>query len=500
MLSKKGLLQRIALALTRFNQKDYGKAELCQNKIFRKFISKAKNTKFGKDHDFKNIRTHADFCSRVPVRDYEDFKVYIDSIRTGAQDVLWPGRPKYFCKSSGTTSGSKYIPITKASIGNHIRTARNALFHYISNHPETGVFDGKMLFLSGSPKLEMSGSIPIGRLSGIVNHEIPAWFQSSKLPPYELNCVEPWELKIDELVKAVYKEDIRVLSGIPPWIQMFCERLLEFTGKSTVAEVFPNLELYIHGGVNYGPYQKKLNELFGRELSLMETYPASEGFLAFQDRIQEPGLQLVINDGIFFEFIDKNELNQPDAKRYLLPEVKTDRDYAVVLSTNAGLWAYLIGDLVRFVSLKPYKIRVSGRISQFISAFGEHVIGSEIDQAISYAQKTHSFDVVEFTVAPQVSPSDNKHPYHEWLIEFSEIPKNLNEIALTINSRLCELNAYYKDLIDGKLLDTLKIRPVKRNAFLNYMRSIGRLGEQFKVHRLSNDRKVVEDLYKDIVS
>lgn len=499
MLSRTDLIQRVARTLTQFNQKDYGLASYCQEKLFHKLIKKARNTSFGKAHDFKNIKSHQDYCNRVPLRDYEDFTKYMEAIKSGEPDILWPGKPKYFCKSSGTTSGSKYIPITKASIKNHIRGARNALFHYISLHKDTRIFEGKMLFLSGSPKLDTSGIIPVGRLSGIVNHEIPAWFQKNKLPTFEVNCIEPWEQKIDQLVKSIADQDIRVFSGIPPWIQMFCERLLDYTGKKTVIEVFPNLELYIHGGVNYGPYEKKLNELFGKPLALIETYPASEGFIAFQDDPNDPGLQLIINDGIFFEFILKSEINHPNPRRYLLNEVQLHQDYAVILTTNAGLWSYLIGDLLRFVSLDPYKIRVTGRISQFISAFGEHVIGSEIDQAISYAQKTHSFNVVEFTVAPQVSPTDNKNPYHEWLIEFSEIPKNLNEIALTINSRLCELNAYYKDLIDGKLLDTLKIRPVRRNAFLNYMRSIGRLGEQFKVHRLSNDRKVVDVLYKDIV-
>ncbi len=499
MLKRNSIVHYIAKSLTRFNQIDYGKAVVCQEKIFKQFIQKAANTQFGLDHDFHKIKDYEDYCARVPVRDYEDFAKYIEAIKHGSQNVLWPGRPKYLCKTSGTTSGTKYIPITKDSIGNQIRSARNSLFHYIQQRPDTQIFDGKMLFMSGSPKLDTSGPIPIGRLSGIVNHEIPAWFQRNKLPSEDVNTIEPWEKKVDAMVEQLSQADIRVISGIPPWVQMFFEKLLAYTGKSKIHEIFPNLELYLHGGVNYDPYAPKFEEWIGKDISYIETYPASEGFIAFQNRLDDPSLQLVINDGIFFEFIEKQHLSHPEPTRLSLKQVELNKDYAIVLTTNAGLWSYLIGDLVRFYSLNPYKIRVSGRISQFISAFGEHVIGSEIDQAIRFAQKTHQFDVVEFTVAPQVSPNDNANPYHEWFIEFSELPKNLNEIALTINSRLCELNSYYKDLIDGKLLDTLKIRPVRRNAFLNYMRRIGRLGEQFKVHRLSNDRKVADDLLNDVL-
>ncbi len=493
------MIYRVARTLTRHHQREYLRAPQCQDLIFRQLIARGLATRFGKQHDFAGIRNYRDYVERVPVRDYEDIKPWIDEIRKGDRDVLWPGRPRYLCKTSGTTSGAKYIPITRESMGNQIRSARTSLFHYISKHPETDVFGGKMFFLSGSPRLDQGGIIPVGRLSGIVNHEIPAWFQSNKLPGYELNCTEPWEAKIDALTHFIQGQDIRVISGIPPWVQMFCEQLLLKTGKDNVCQLFPKLELYVHGGVNFTPYAARIRNLFGRDVALLETYPASEGFIAFQDDECDPGLQLVVNDGIFFEFIPKSEVHLPHAQRLRLTEVSTGVDYAVVLTTNAGLWSYLIGDLVRFTSLNPYKIAVSGRISQFISAFGEHVIGSEIDQAMRYAQEAHRFDFVEFTVAPQVSPSDNKHPYHEWYIEFSEIPRNLHEIALTINSRLCELNSYYKDLIDGKLLDTLRIRPVRKNAFLNYMRRVGRLGEQFKVHRLSNDRRVADDLANDIL-
>ncbi len=499
MSFKSRLVHQFAKFLSGSNQADSRNAPWIQEKLLLKMISRAKSTKFGRDHGFSEIRTVEDYRQAVSIREYEDFKPYIQLIKDGVPDVLWPGRPKYLCKTSGTTSGAKYIPITNESVGNHIRSARSSLFSYVTQKPETRIFGGKMLFLSGSPELDKSLSIPVGRLSGIVNHEIPAWFQFNKVPDAKLNSIQPWERKMEEMVKSLSTEDIRVLSGIPPWIQMFCEMLLDYTGKPSVSEVFPNLELYIHGGVNFSPYRGKLEQLFGKELCFMETYPASEGFIAYQDDPDKAGMQLVLKDGIFFEFIPKNENYTNKPKRLGLNEVELGQDYAIVLSTNAGLWSYLIGDLIRFVALNPYKIEVSGRVSQFISAFGEHVISSEIDQAISHAQRQHKFEVIEFTVAPQVSPNDNKHPYHEWFIEFSEIPKNLQEIALTINTKLCELNSYYKDLIEGHLLDTLRIRPVKRNSFLNYMRQIGRLGEQFKVHRLSNDRSVADALNKDVV-
>lgn len=496
---KRKLIHFVANKVCRTLSNDYNDGIRIQHKLFSTFIEKAKATQFGKDHHFDKIRNLEDFQNRVAVRDYEELSLYLDRIRSGEKDVLWPGLPKYLAKTSGTTSGVKFIPLTRESIKNHLDSAKYCLFNYVHQKPDTGIFDGQMLFLSGSPELKYENKIAVGRLSGIVNHEIPSWFQNNKLPDYKSNCLQPWEHKIDTLVKTLANKDIRVISGIPPWIQMYCEKLLEYTGKKRIIDVFPNLELYIHGGVNYAPYKQKIYQLIGKEINLLETYPASEGFIAYQNDYHHEGMQLVVNDGIFYEFIEKENVFTHPEKRLSLEQVKLNVDYAIVLTTNAGLWAYLIGDLVRFVSLNPHKIKVSGRISQFISAFGEHVISSEIDQAISMAQKKHRFEVIEFTVAPQVSPKDNQNAYHEWFIEFSELPKNLQEIAFTINSNLCELNSYYKDLIEGKLLDTLKIRPIRRNGFLDYMRKVGRLGEQFKVHRLSNDRIMADILSKDVI-
>lgn len=499
MFLKDSLIHLIATASCKKLNRSYLNGVSHQDRQFKTLIHTARNTQFGLDHDFKSISNYDDYKAHVPVRDYEDFVPYLDQIRDGKQNILWKGLPKYLAKTSGTTSGTKYIPLTTDSIKNHLNSARNLLLHYVVKRPKTQIFNGDMFFLSGSPELCFTNNIAIGRLSGIVNHEVPYWFKFNKQPDDKTNRIQPWERKIEHLIAELHTKDIRVFSGIPPWIQMFCEHLLDFTGKSCVKDVFPNLSLYIHGGVNYAPYKQKIQQLIGGPIDLIETYPASEGFIAYQSDCEEDNMQLVVHDGIFYEFIEKEKIQDPDAERLSLADIQLNKDYAIVLSTNAGLWSYLIGDLVRFVSKDPHRIKFSGRISQFISAFGEHVISSEIDQAISYAQKKHRFDVVEFTVAPQVSPADNRSAYHEWFIEFSEIPKNIHEIAQTINGHLCELNSYYKDLIDGNLLDTLKIRPIRKNGFLDYMRQAGKLGEQFKVNRLSNDRKMADVLAKDIL-
>lgn len=465
-----------------------------QKSIFTKLIQKAANTKFGLDHQFSKIKTIKDYQELVPIRDYEKLKSYFDLIHSGKKDILWPGLPKYLAKTSGTTSGTKYIPLTKQSIPNHINSARNALFSYLYHHRDTAIFDGQMLFLSGSPELTKENGILIGRLSGIVNHEIPSWMTKNKLPNHELNSLAPWEYKIEKIVEDIVRRDLRVISGIPPWIQMFLEKVLQHTGKKTIADVFPKLDLYIHGGVNFQPYKSKLGELFGKEICYLETYPASEGFIAYQDNPNQDELRLICNSGIFYEFVPAEEVSIPNPKRLAINEVELGKDYAIVLSSNAGLWSYLIGDLVRFTALNPYKIKVSGRVSQYISAFGEHVISSEIDYAISVAQNKYGFKLVEFAVAPQINPSDQTLAYHEWFIEFEEQPANLKEIAATISAALAEKNSYYHDLIQGNMLDCLKIRSIRRHGFKDYLISINKYGEQFKVPRLSNDRKLADIL------
>jgi len=467
-----------------------------QHAIFQSIVNTAASTQFGKDHQFQEIKTHSDFCSKVPIRDYEALKNYFDRVKDGETDILWPGKPRYLAKTSGTTSGVKYIPITNDSISNHIVTARNALLNFTSARKDTSIFDGKLIFLSGSPTLTNVGGIATGRLSGIVNHEIPSWVKGNQLPSYQTNCIEEWEAKLDKVIEETHNQDLRVISGIPPWVQMYFERLLDKTGKATIKEVFPNLSLFVYGGVNYAPYQNTIENLIGKSINSLETYPASEGFIAFQDTVENQGLLLNTNSGIFFEFVPANEIFEDHPTRLILPYVELDKDYAIIINNNAGLWGYNIGDTIRFVSKDPYRIIVSGRIKHFISAFGEHVIAKEVEQAMTVVSKKYSLQVNEFTVAPQVNPQDGAIPYHEWFIEFEKQPDDLDMIAKELDDEMIRQNIYYQDLIAGSILQALKIKALTKGSFQRYMESQGKLGGQNKVPRLSNDRQIVNKLAK----
>lgn len=466
-----------------------------QERVFQELISKAKATQFGKEHDFDSIQTPKDFADRVPIRDYEALKPWVARIEDGQSDVLWPGRPAYFAKTSGTTSGTKYIPLTKDSLPNHMNSARNALMCFVAETNDATVFDGKLIFLSGSPELTTHKGIPTGRLSGIVNHHVPKWAKANQLPTYDTNCIEEWETKLDQIVKETLHADMRLISGIPPWVQMYYERIREKTGQP-VGEVFPNYKVFVYGGVNYEPYRGQLEAAVGRRIPSIETYPASEGFIAFQDTQTEPGLLLNANSGIFFEFVPLEEFHHDNPTRLTLAEVEVGVNYALLLSNNAGLWAYNIGDTVKFVSKDPYRLEVTGRVKHFISAFGEHVIGEEVEKAMLETTAQHGGEVVEFHVAPQVHPTEGGLPYHEWWVEFSEVPGDLTAFAQSLDQALCRLNSYYDDLIRGNILQRAKLRVLPPGAFRDYMKTQGKLGGQNKVPRLSNDRKVAEGLEK----
>lgn len=467
-----------------------------QQKIFSSLIQQAKNTAFGKDHHFDKIQSYDDYKNQVPVRDYEQLRPYFDRIKDGEADVLWPGKPRYLAKTSGTTSGIKYIPVSRQSIPNHMNSARNAIFCYLSEKNNASVFNGKMIFLSGSPELETVGGIPTGRLSGIVNHEIPSWIKTNQVPSWETNCIEDWEIKLEKIIDETINLDMRVIGGIPPWVQMYFERLLERTGKSTIMDIFPNFTLFIYGGVNYEPYRSTLENLIGKKVDSIEYFPASEGFYAFQDKQQDQSLLLNTDSGIFYEFIPLENYGTKNEQRLSLEQIEADRDYALVVSNNAGLFAYDIGDVVRFTSVNPYKLLVTGRVKHFISAFGEHVIAKEVEEAIKLTIEKHPCRINEFTVAPQVSPPDNTLPYHEWLIEFEEAPKDLMAFALALDEEMVRQNIYYKDLIDGKILKPLQITLLPKASFIEYMKTQGKLGGQNKVPRLTNDRKIADALLK----
>ncbi len=461
-----------------------------QEKIFRELIKTGRDTQFGKEHHFSDIQTVTDFNQAVPLRDYEEYRPYIDKIREGRHNILWKGKPIYFAKTSGTTSGVKYIPISKDSISNHINTARNALLCYIAETGDTGFTNGKMIFLSGSPELERIADIPTGRLSGIVNHHIPSYLRKNQLPSYGTNCIDDWETKLDRIVDETIDEDMTLISGIPPWMQMYFDRLIERKGKP-VTEIFKNLSVIVHGGVNFEPYRSRLFSSLGGTPAAIETFPASEGFIAFQDSQNNEGLLLNTASGIFFQFIPANEVSDPNAKRLSLADVKVGVNYALVINNNAGLWAYNIGDTVRFISTDPYRLVVTGRIKHFISAFGEHVIGEEVEYSLMKAAEEEGVKVTEFTVAPLIG---QERSYHEWFVEFEQEPHDLGRFAMRVDNLLREKNIYYDDLISGNILSPLSIRPVKKNGFIEYMKSVGKLGGQNKVPRLSNDRKLADEL------
>ncbi|CAM4152048.1 GH3 auxin-responsive promoter family protein [Zobellia roscoffensis] len=464
-----------------------------QEKVFNQLLQKAKNTKFGLDHGFQNIQSHDDFVKKVPVRDYEALKPYVEEVVAGKEDILWPGKPVYFAKTSGTTSGAKYIPITETSIKHQVNASRNAILNYIEETGNADFVTGRMIFLQGSPELTEKNGVKLGRLSGISAHYVPNYLQKNRLPSWETNCIEDWETKVNTIVDETMGEDMTVIAGIPSWVQMYFEKLENKTGKK-VGDLFKNFQLFIYGGVNYEPYRAKFEGLIGRKVDSIELFPASEGFFAYQDSQTDKGMLLLLNSGIFYEFVKADEFFEENPKRLTIKDVELNVNYVMIISTDAGLWAYNLGDTVQFISLKPYKVIVSGRIKHFISAFGEHVIAKEVEEAMQLAVKETGASINEFTVAPQITPEGNQLPYHEWFVEFEKEPSNMEEFIAVLDNSLQKQNSYYFDLIEGKVLQTLKVTSIAEGGFNAYMKSIGKLGGQNKVQRLANDRKLVDGL------
>lgn len=458
-----------------------------QQETFSYLIQKLAKTRFGEEHGITDSMTREEWSTKVPVRDYEGLRSYVERIKSGESDVLWVGRPKYFCKTSGTTSGTKYIPMSEEGITAQIKAALSALLSYIHETGNSGFADGKMIFLQGSPEVDQLNGIGVGRLSGIVAHHVPSYLQRNRMPSWKTNCIEDWEQKVNAIVEETKGEDMRLISGIPPWVQMYFERLIQSTGKETIKDIFPNFTVFAHGGVNYEPYKTTMERLIGKKVDSIETYPASEGFIAFQDSQSQEGLLLNLDAGIYYEFIPLSSIHDENPQRLSLGEVKVGINYAIVLNTSSGLWGYLIGDTVKFTSTSPYRIVVSGRIKHFISAFGEHVIAEEVEKAITTVSNELDLSISEFHVAPQVNPAKGL-PFHEWFIEsVNELP---GELADRLDARMCELNSYYKDLIEGSVLRPLVIKRLQPGAFNDYMASVGRLGGQNKLPRLANDRSV----------
>ncbi|MBM56164.1 MAG: hypothetical protein CMB32_06375 [Euryarchaeota archaeon] len=482
---------RAAMVELRMRTAQPGVAQIKQLNEILKFAEK---TSFGKDHNLREGMSLESFQKNVPVRDYEGIKKYVDRAVKGEENVLWPGKPMYFCKTSGTTSGTKYIPITEDSLPNHLNSARNALLGQIAGSGNANFVSGKMMFLQGSPVLEETkGGIPLGRLSGIVAHHVPNYLQRNRLPSLEANSIEDWEKKVTAIVKETADQDLRLISGIPTWVQMYFEKLLKHTKAETVQDVFPNLSLFVHGGTSYAPYAERFKQLLGFDIDRVELYPASEGFLAYQDKPGVDGMRLNIADGIFFEFIPADKYGEEDAPRLTIDQVELGVNYAIIITNKAGLYAYAIGDTVKFVSDDPYRIIVTGRIKHFISAFGEHVIGEEVESSIAEVNEKHGAVVRDFHLAPEVSPKKGL-PYHEWFVEFETKPKSMKDYSSDLCAALQSKNTYYSDLIKGKVIQTAVVKVVKKNGFNKAMAAIGKLGGQNKIPRLSNDRTFADQL------
>lgn len=476
------------------NQKWINNPIKYQSKTFKYLIKSASKTAFGIDHQFDHISNYSDFTKHVPVRDYEGLKPYVEKVISGDENILWPGKPKYFAKTSGTTSGAKYIPITHESIKTHIKSARNALLNYFLKTKNFKPISGKHMFLQGSPELDKKNGILIGRLSGISAHYVPKLFLRNRKPSWSTNCIEDWEEKVNKIIEETLGEKMTIIAGIPSWVQMYFEKIVAKENRS-ISQVFPDLNLYVYGGVSYEPYRSTFDKLFGKSIDTLATFPASEGFFGYQDEFNEgkTDLLLLLNNDIFYEFIKTEDFLQGNENRIQLKDVELNVNYLLIISTSAGLWSYNIGDTVKFTSLKPYRIIVTGRVKHYLSAFGEHIISEEVENAIKIATKKHKVAIREFTVAPNINPKQGL-PHHEWYIEFESIPDDLKSFSITLDKEMINQNIYYKDLIDGKILKNLEVISLEKGSFNEYMKSVGKLGGQNKVPRLSNDRSVADKL------
>lgn len=494
-MSWKSVLSRpIARIVSAKEAKKAANARGAQRRLLQELLLRAESTAFGRDHGLREGMSLEEYQAAVPIRDYEGLKPWVQRSVQGESDVLWPGKPDYFCKTSGTTSGAKFIPITPDSMPNHIGSARNALLQYIHNSKSARFVEGKMIFLQGSPELSKTeGGVFMGRLSGIVAHHVPDYLQVNRLPSLEANCTEPWEAKVNAIVEETKDQDLRLISGIPSWVQNYFERLLEVTGAANVKEVFPNFELFVFGGVAFEPYRERFRSLIGGEVATVELFPASEGFFAYQDQLDGSGLRLNVDDGIFYEFVPAAEYFESNRRRLPLHEIELGVQYALIITSNAGLWSYDIGDTIKFVSRDPYRLVVTGRIKHFTSAFGEHVIAEEVEGAIQDAMAKAGGVVTEFHVAPEVNPQEGL-PFHEWFVEFSKAPDDEKAFEAAVNAGVIQRNPYYRDLISGSILQNAQLRKLEKGVFHQAMANRGKLGGQNKPPRLANGREFASEL------
>ena len=474
---------------------DQKNALMHQENILKNIVSRGKSSLFLKDLQHPLLKNYSDFMLNIPVSGYESYRKYIDLISLGHKTILTCDSPIYFAITSGTTSGTKYIPLTKKMWNFQSQAIKELLLLYAYQTDNYNFSNAAMMFIQGSPELKFLNKMPFGKLSGIAARHVPFYLKKNRLPSMKTNSISPWDLKIEKIVEETWDKDLQILGGIPPWVITYLESLLSYTKKDTAKDVFPNLKLYVHGGTSFEVYKKSFLQLCGN-IDTLEVYPASEGFFGYQNILNEKGLLLLTNHGVFYEFIALSDFNNNNTNRIPLEGVELGVDYVMVVSTIAGLWAYNTGDTVSFISKHPYKIVFSGRAAQYCSAFGEHVIEKEVQQALNESLEKFGGTVSEFSVCPYISTNKQQGSCHQWFIEFIMPPKNISEFAFYLNDRMRAQNIYYNDLINSGVIDVLQIYPVKSCGFNEYMKSIGKFGGQNKCPHLSNERNIGEFLLK----
>ena len=468
-----------------------------QNELLLKLVHKAKNTEIGKKYGFKDIRSYNDFAQQVPITNYEASHEMIERARRGESNIFWPSPVKLFAQSSGTTNAkSKYIPVSPEALEDcHYAASKDLLCVYLNNNPDSQLFTGKSLRLGGSKKLYESNGTSYGDLSAILIDNMPFWAEFSSTPGNEVSLMSDWEVKMQAIVQETIQEKVTSLAGVPSWMLVLINNILESTGKESLFEVWPNLEVYFHGGVSFEPYRDQYRKVLPRhDFKYYEIYNASEGFFALQDKNERSDLLLMLDYGIFYEFIPMNCYGEPDQKIIPLSEVEKGKNYAIVITTNSGLWHYRVGDTVRFTSIDPYRVRVSGRTKHHINAFGEELIIENAEEALKKATALTNSEIVDYTAAPIFMDGKEKGA-HEWFIEFKVAPKNPEQFNHIFDKALQEINSDYEAKRKNNMtLNPPTIHYARTNLFYDWLKSKNKLGGQHKVPRLSNSRELVEEL------
>jgi len=468
-----------------------------QREVLQDIVTSAQYTEFGKKYNFSKLFSIKSFKKAVPIHEYDDIKPYIQRIMDGEQNVLWNTPIYWFAKSSGTTSDrSKFIPVSDESLQDcHYKAAKDVLTLYYAYNPDSDLLTGKGLVIGGSHNIhQVNEDVQYGDLSAVLLQNTPFWGSWIRTPELSIALMDEWEEKIEKLAYSTIKENVTSISGVPTWTMVLFKRILELTGKNSISEVWPSLELYIHGGVSFKPYREQFNRLIGKKINYLEMYNASEGFIAAQENPEDEGMLLFVDHGIFMEFMPVSEYGKAEPHTIGLSKVETGKNYAPVISTNGGLWRYLLGDTIQFTSLKPYKIIVSGRVRHYINAFGEELIVDNTDRAISMASEKTNSIVNDYTAAP-IYFSDNSNGAHEWLIEFDKEPENRDAFIKELDTALQTLNSDYEAKRHKNIaLRMPVVRVLKKGSFNNWLKSRGKLGGQHKVPRLSNERTFIEEI------